>query len=144
MWGWLGEKKRLSDKQSAQSHPVGRSNSKLCILSVLNTVFPRIGAHALRSALPRVSAYTRGLHVKQAPPWKPLPSSPSLSLIVRIQRKPVSISILFYNFLSLKKVESAQEKSFYSVPVYNNNNNNNNNNNCNNYNYLYSIYPVLF
>ena len=47
-----------------------------------------------------------------------------------------------YNFLSLKKVESAQEKSFYSVPVYKNDNNNNNN--CNNYNCLYSVYPVLF
>ena len=63
----------------------------------MNTVFPRLSAHALISALPRISAYSLIIMSKKRPPPPnphPLnkrPPLPSLSEVVGIQGKIVSI-----------------------------------------------------
>ena len=41
------------------------------------TVFPRISAHALKSALPRISTHPLSYNIKQSPPLEQAPPPPS-------------------------------------------------------------------
>ena len=60
---------------------------------VLTMLFPRVSAHALMSTLPQIRTCPRGQNINQVPLEKVASSPPlSLSLVVGILRKPVSIA----------------------------------------------------